>query len=94
MPSNPIRLVVFDWDGTVANSTQLIVDSWLHGFAAAGMSPLPAEADIRATIGTPLPLPRFCSRSRGSSGSPALREPSLVERGCRSEAAAHLKRSI
>jgi len=51
--SSPFRTVLFDLDGTLLDSIQLIIDSYHHALAAHG---LPARTDAHwlAGIGTPL----------------------------------------
>lgn len=49
--SAPKPLIIFDWDGTVANSVELIVDSWYHGLKVIGVDPLPPRNAVTATIG-------------------------------------------
>ena len=44
------RLVVFDVDGTLSDTTDTIVDCWQRAIAACGIEPLPAD-DIRNRIG-------------------------------------------
>jgi len=44
------RLLVFDWDGTIADSTALIVSS-LRAACADLALPIPDEADVRHVIG-------------------------------------------
>lgn len=48
-----LRLALFDFDGTLADSGAGIVDMFFASFTAAGL-PHPSESDIRATIGLPL----------------------------------------
>lgn len=43
-------LIVFDWDGTLMDSTQHIVDAALRAIAELGLEPRPAEA-VRSIIG-------------------------------------------
>lgn len=50
-----LRLALFDFDGTLADSGQAIVDIFFVAFANAGL-PSPQPSDIRATIGLPLHL--------------------------------------
>ena len=52
--------VLFDLDGTIADSRVGIVRSLQHGFAAMGLD-VPPEADLEAMIGPPLAvvLPRY-----------------------------------
>lgn len=49
----PRRLVVLDFDGTMADTAQGIVKTMHTAFAECGC-PQPTDADIRATIGLPL----------------------------------------
>lgn len=49
----PPRIVLFDLDGTLIDSIDLIVDSYLHVFATHGLPPLSRE-EIVEGIGTPL----------------------------------------
>ncbi len=46
-------LIVFDWDGTLADSSQIIVDSVCAASVDAGM-PVPADAAVRGIIGLSL----------------------------------------
>jgi len=46
-------LIVFDWDGTLADSSQIIVDSIQSGCVDAGL-PVPSDADVRGIIGLSL----------------------------------------
>lgn len=49
-PLHPFDLLVFDWDGTLMDSTATIVRSLQRGFADVGL-PVPPEADCRYIIG-------------------------------------------
>lgn len=49
----PIRAVLFDLDGTLIDSVPLILDSFLHTFAACGI-PHPGDAVLRYGLGIPL----------------------------------------
>ena len=50
-----IRAVLFDFDGTVANTNRLVLDSWQHTYRTlTGREE--EEAVIRATFGEPLPV--------------------------------------
>ena len=49
----PYRVLIFDWDGTLADSTAQIVQGVQNSFCRFGWPP-PAEADIRTTIGLSL----------------------------------------
>jgi phosphoglycolate phosphatase len=51
---NRYDLIVFDWDGTLVDSTQLIVDSIRAASADAGL-PLPHPSAARGIIGLGLP---------------------------------------
>ena len=42
-------LIVFDWDGTLADSSQIIVDSVCAASVDAGM-PVPADAAVRGIM--------------------------------------------
>ncbi|KGJ05961.1 phosphoglycolate phosphatase [Paracoccus halophilus] len=50
-----MKLVIFDVDGTLVDSQQMIVSSMNAGFAAAGLSPLPRDT-ILAIVGLSLPV--------------------------------------
>lgn len=47
---NKYDLIVFDWDGTLANSTQLIVDAICQGSADVGL-PVPSQEAASGIIG-------------------------------------------
>lgn len=47
---NPVKLLVFDWDGTLANTTHLIVDAMMHAIEQLQL-PLRSEQQIRDIIG-------------------------------------------
>jgi pyrophosphatase PpaX len=47
------QTVLFDLDGTLIDSIDLIIDSYLHTFGAHGVTP-PSRTDVLAGIGTPL----------------------------------------
>ena len=47
---NNYDLIVFDWDGTLANSTQLIVDSICQGSQDVGL-PVPSQEAASGIIG-------------------------------------------
>lgn len=49
----PYRVLIFDWDGTLADSTAQIVHGVQHSFLQFGWAP-PSEADIRNIIGLSL----------------------------------------
>ena len=51
--NTPLRLAVFDCDGTLVDSQQSIVTSMETAFAAHGFPP-PAAADVRRIVGLPL----------------------------------------
>lgn len=46
-------LIIFDWDGTLVDSSQIIVDSIQAASVDAGM-PVPSDADARSIIGLSL----------------------------------------
>lgn len=48
-----IKTILFDFDGTVANTNRLIIDSWQHVFRTV-YGKEADEADIKATFGEPL----------------------------------------
>lgn len=48
------KLIIFDWDGTLVDSTQRIVDSMQKAATLVGLSPLP-DTDIKNIIGLGLP---------------------------------------
>lgn len=48
--ADPLRLVVFDWDGTLADSTAIIESAMSAAFTACGHAPPAAEA-VRAFVG-------------------------------------------
>lgn len=50
-----IRLVVFDWDGTIADTVNPIVRTFCRTFEDCGL-PKPKAEDIRALIGFSLPV--------------------------------------
>jgi pyrophosphatase PpaX len=50
---HPLRTVLFDLDGTLIDSVQLILDSYHHTLAAHGLPPR-TDAEWLAGIGTPL----------------------------------------
>ncbi|MCB5206424.1 HAD-IIIA family hydrolase [Methylovorus mays] len=50
MRSNQFDLIIFDWDGTLANSTQLIVDAICKGSVDVGL-PLPTHEAASGIIG-------------------------------------------
>ncbi len=52
LPSRPTALV-FDFDGTLADTRAIIVDSYREAFARVGIE-CPSEKEISATIGIPL----------------------------------------
>ncbi|WP_246561648.1 HAD-IA family hydrolase [Streptomyces roseirectus] len=49
----PVRVAMFDLDGTLVDSPRAIVDAFTAAFEAMGLTP-PDPADVRATIGLPL----------------------------------------
>lgn len=50
-----IRAVLFDFDGTVANTNRLVLDSWQHTYRTLTGKEA-EEAVIKATFGEPLPV--------------------------------------
>lgn len=48
------KLIIFDWDGTLADTTQPIIDTMRHSFAEYGL-PQPSPEHIRRLIGYSLP---------------------------------------
>ncbi|MDO5687034.1 MAG: HAD-IA family hydrolase [Neisseria sp.] len=49
------RALIFDWDGTLADSTAHIVDAVQYAFAQVGLTP-PTAAEAKSIIGLSLPL--------------------------------------
>jgi phosphoglycolate phosphatase len=47
---NKFDLIIFDWDGTLANSTELIIDAICHASVGAGL-PMPARQAASGIIG-------------------------------------------
>ena len=47
---NNYDLIIFDWDGTLANSTQLIIDAICKGAIEVGL-PMPSQEDASGIIG-------------------------------------------
>ena len=70
----PYRVLIFDWDGTLADSTAQIVQGVQNSFCRFGWPP-PAEADIRATIGLSLreALRRLCPQLDQQQTEAAIR---------------------
>lgn len=58
---NDIRTVLFDLDGTLIDSIDLIITSYHHTMSAHGLPPV-SDADWMAGVGTPLrvQLSRYC----------------------------------
>lgn len=54
MPAAPLRLAVFDMDGTLIDSQLIILEAMSRGFEAAGLTPPPAE-DTLSIVGLSLP---------------------------------------
>ena len=52
--NTPTRLLVLDFDGTLADTSQGIVDTMQAAFKACGCKTVPREEDIKETIGLPL----------------------------------------
>lgn len=50
----PPKLIIFDWDGTLADTTQPIIDTMRRSFAECGFPPPEAER-VRSLIGYSLP---------------------------------------
>ncbi|MBG8807953.1 phosphatase, partial [Neisseria meningitidis] len=48
------KLIIFDWDGTLADTTQPIIDTMRRSFAECGFPPPEAER-VRSLIGYSLP---------------------------------------
>lgn len=48
-----IRAVIFDFDGTIADTNQLVIDSWQHTYTTINGEPYPEEKIVR-TFGEPL----------------------------------------
>lgn len=58
----PPKLIIFDWDGTLADTTQPIIDTMRRSFAECGFPPPEAER-VRSLIGYSLPeIIRACSK--------------------------------
>ena len=53
MTPKPYKALIFDWDGTLADSTAQIVQSMQHAAQAAGF-PAPSDHDVRQVIGLSL----------------------------------------
>jgi phosphoglycolate phosphatase len=51
--TNPVRLVVFDCDGTLVDSQHMIVAAMAHAFEAHGLAPLP-RARVLSIVGLSL----------------------------------------
>ncbi|QDL90585.1 HAD-IA family hydrolase [Paroceanicella profunda] len=52
--TRPLRLVVFDMDGTLIDSQEFILEAMRRGFAAAGL-PAPSDAATLSIVGLSLP---------------------------------------
>ena len=50
MNPKPYKALIFDWDGTLADSTAQIVQSMQHAAQAAGF-PAPSDDAVRQVIG-------------------------------------------
>jgi len=48
-----VKAVIFDFDGTVADTNQLVIDSWQHTYKTINGEPHPVEKIVR-TFGEPL----------------------------------------
>ena len=48
------KLIIFDWDGTLADTTRPIIRTFQQSFAYCGM-PVPDDDAVRALIGYSLP---------------------------------------
>ena len=48
-----IKAVLFDFDGTLMNTNEIILGSWHHTYDVAGV-PAPSDAKIASTFGEPL----------------------------------------
>lgn len=58
------KLIIFDWDGTLADTTQPIIDTMRRSFAECGFPPPEAER-VRSLIGYSLPKSSAtCSKCR------------------------------
>lgn len=53
LPLEPPRLIIFDWDGTLADSISRILFCFFESYKNFNLKP-PTEAAIRTTIGLPL----------------------------------------
>ena len=48
-----IEAVLFDFDGTLMNTDEVVLRSWQHTYEGMGM-PVPSDDYIRTTFGEPL----------------------------------------
>ena len=64
---NLITTIIFDFDGTLADTATVIVDTMRRTFTDMGL-PVPDEEDMRRTIGMKLLLAIATSRNAESLG--------------------------
>jgi len=65
----PLRLVVFDWDGTLVDSQHMIADSMVQAFRSLDLAP-PAPAAVRQVVG--LRLEEAVGRLAGAAAESSL----------------------
>ena len=74
---NPFTGIIFDFDGTLADTATVIVDAMRRTFTDMGL-PVQAGEDMRRTIGMKLLLAIATSRSLWGSYSPTMTSPSAT----------------
>ena len=57
--ASPLRLIMFDFDGTLVDSQRPITEAMTQAFAAAGLAP-PVPSMIRRVVGLPLEVAIGC----------------------------------